>query len=53
MVYKDIKENPVEMDDLGVPPFQETSIWDYMEMGQNQLIYHVTGGITILANQQF
>ena len=24
-----LMENPINMDDLGVPPFQETSIWDY------------------------
>ena len=25
-----ISENPVEMDDLGVPPFMETPIWQLM-----------------------
>jgi len=24
-----IMENPIKMDDLGVPPFTETPIWDY------------------------
>jgi hypothetical protein len=23
-----IKENPIKMDDLGIPLFQETSMWD-------------------------
>ena len=27
MVYKGISENPIKMDDLGVPAFIETSIW--------------------------
>ena len=25
-----ISENPLKVDDLGVPPFQETSIYPYM-----------------------
>ena len=24
-----IVENPIKMDDLGVPPFSETSVWPY------------------------
>ena len=28
-----IRENPIEMDDFGVPLFSETSIWDGMIMG--------------------
>ena len=28
MVY--FMENPIQMDDLGVPPFQETPIYDHM-----------------------
>ena len=27
-----ILENPLQIDDLGVPPFQETSIWDTCEI---------------------
>ena len=27
MVYKFIRDNPIDMDDLGVPPFVETSKW--------------------------
>ena len=23
-----VRENPIKMDDLGVPPFQETPIWE-------------------------
>ena len=30
-------KNPIEMDDLGVPPFQETSIWEFPEIGLPQL----------------
>jgi len=25
-------DNPIKMDDLGVPPFQETSVWSYNQM---------------------
>ena len=27
-----IMDNPIQMDDLGVPPFQETTIWEYEDI---------------------
>ena len=45
-----IMDNPTEMDDLGVPPFQETSKWSCspeMGMGQNQWNYNMSWGITM------
>ena len=38
-----IMENPMKMDDLGVPLFQETSIWGFLKMGVPQNIPTPTG----------
>ena len=35
-----IRENPIQMDDLGVPLFQETSIWACPEMEYTLKIEH-------------
>ena len=42
MVYKFIRQNPIKMDDLGVPPFKETSIciYVYIYMCIYIYIYH-------------
>ena len=42
-----IMGNPIEMDDLGVPPLQETHIWGFPEIGLQPEIIHFRMGFSM------